>query len=272
MVAKVHEGRQDAVGRDIPAKTAQVLVDRAGAAPTFLFPVFRDGGHFLLPHRLQPHARCHIERMQLPWRFALEAAFNARPAGTLSIHLITVWRDEHPWARTGSPVGRYSFEILAPLGAPCTQTAPSPFIEHAEMPPLSLQPLAIPTDDSAVAIAQPAAKILQGALPLPLLHDAAMAALGYPLPMREAIPVPLTTENFDLPMAEQLNALLDTYIMQLERAEGMSVWSFAERVLSERAKSLSIDATLAIDACSLEAASSQVLLISRDAACSEELQ
>ena len=77
-----HEGRQDAVGRDIPAKTAQVLVDRAGAAPTFLFPVFRDGGHFLLLSQFQNRRNFLFTFLE---DYKKNPAF-ARPYVTLTLH------------------------------------------------------------------------------------------------------------------------------------------------------------------------------------------
>ena len=43
-----HDGHDDMIGRDVPATTASMLADRAGAAPMFLFPVHRDSGHFML--------------------------------------------------------------------------------------------------------------------------------------------------------------------------------------------------------------------------------
>ena len=77
-----HEGRQDAVGRDIPAKTAQVLVDRAGAAPTFLVPVFRDGGHFLLLSQFQNRRHFLFTFLE---DYKKNPAF-ARPYVTLTLH------------------------------------------------------------------------------------------------------------------------------------------------------------------------------------------
>ena len=77
-----HEGRGDAIGRDIPAKTAQVLVDRAGAAPTFLFPVFRDAGHFMLLSQFQ-------NRRHFIFTFLEDYKKNpalARPYLTLTMH------------------------------------------------------------------------------------------------------------------------------------------------------------------------------------------
>ncbi|KAJ1451151.1 ATP11 protein-domain-containing protein [Pelagophyceae sp. CCMP2097] len=48
-----HDERHDAVGLTLPARNATMLVDRAQAAPMFIFPVHRDGGYFSLVSQLQ---------------------------------------------------------------------------------------------------------------------------------------------------------------------------------------------------------------------------
>ena len=59
-----------------------VLVDRAGAAPTFLFPVFRDGGHFLLLSQFQNRRHFLFTFLE---DYKKNPAF-ARPYVTLTLH------------------------------------------------------------------------------------------------------------------------------------------------------------------------------------------
>ena len=77
-----HEDRADAIGRDVPAKTASMLADRAGAAPHFLFPVHRDAGHFMLLSQFQDRRHFLFTSLE---DYKANPAF-ARPYLTLTLH------------------------------------------------------------------------------------------------------------------------------------------------------------------------------------------
>ncbi|KAJ8599183.1 hypothetical protein CTAYLR_007516 [Chrysophaeum taylorii] len=76
-----HENRTNAVGRAVEAHHASMLLERAIPAPTFLFPVHREGGHFMLLSQFQKN---HVLFTYLE-DFKKNPAF-ARPRLTLALH------------------------------------------------------------------------------------------------------------------------------------------------------------------------------------------
>eukprot|EP00629_Pelagomonadales_sp_RCC1024_P012589 CAMPEP_0119284594 /NCGR_PEP_ID=MMETSP1329-20130426/30556_1 /TAXON_ID=114041 /ORGANISM="Genus nov. species nov., Strain RCC1024" /LENGTH=181 /DNA_ID=CAMNT_0007285277 /DNA_START=167 /DNA_END=708 /DNA_ORIENTATION=- len=77
-----HAERHDAVGMDMDASAASLLTDRAAAAPTFLHPVRREGGHFLLLSQFQ-------DRRHFLYTFLEDYKQNpalARPYLSLTLH------------------------------------------------------------------------------------------------------------------------------------------------------------------------------------------
>ncbi len=76
-------------------------------------------GAFAPTPTLPPHAECTLAAAALPWHAALSAAFATPIDGSLTIELLTVWRDTHQWAEQGDVVGRFVWEVTPPPTAPC---------------------------------------------------------------------------------------------------------------------------------------------------------